>query len=89
MAEPPRSGSLGSEKVAPDINELRHHSIHQSEVLVDKNLMSDAFQGENREHEMGVWEAVKNYPMACLWAFVFCFTIVSGPAACALTTTRS
>lgn len=60
-----------------EVQGLDEKNVHGSEVLVDKNLMNDAFQGENREHEMGMWEAVKLYPMACLWAFIFCFTIVS------------
>ena len=62
---------------AADVDELEKHNIHQSEVLRDANLMSDAFDAENREHEMGVWDAVKTHPMACFWAFIFCFTIVS------------
>lgn len=60
-----------------EVNDLKEKNIRGSEVLVDSNLMNDAFQGENREHEMGMWEAVKLYPMACTWAFIFCFTIVS------------
>lgn len=60
-----------------DINNLQEKNVLQSEVLVNPDLMSDAFHGENREHEMGVWEALKTYPMACFWAFVMCFTIVS------------
>jgi hypothetical protein len=51
--------------------------ILHSEVLVNADLMNDAFDGENREHEMGTWEAVKAHPWACLWAFTMCFTIVS------------
>lgn len=51
----------------------RKHSV----VLDDPNLLSSAYDGENREHQMGVWEAVKLHPMACFWAFIFCFTIVS------------
>lgn len=46
------------------------------EVLANPELMNDAFDGENREHEMGVWEAAKSHPWACFWAFIFCFTIV-------------
>ena len=71
----PRSGSVISEKL--DVSQLKEQQIGASEVLVDKDVMNDAFQGEAREHEMGVWEAVKEYPMACFWAFLFCFTIVS------------
>lgn len=72
--DPPRLGSDG-EIVA--FEELKHHNIHQSEVLVDKELMNDAYAGENYEHSMGLWAAVKAHPMACMWAFIFCFTIVS------------
>jgi SP family general alpha glucoside:H+ symporter-like MFS transporter len=42
--------------------------------------MNDALNGENREHEMGVWAAVKKHPWACFWAFTMCFTIVSLPS---------
>lgn len=54
-----------------------HIDVVHSKVLANQELMSDAFDGENREHEMGVWEAVKSHPWACLWAFIMCFTIVS------------
>ncbi|GLA60123.1 hypothetical protein AtubIFM54640_011554 [Aspergillus tubingensis] len=50
--------------------------IHQSEVLDNPDLMHEAFDGENYEHQMGVWEAAKQYPWACFWAFLMCFTIV-------------
>jgi SP family general alpha glucoside:H+ symporter-like MFS transporter len=59
--------------------EIQGMHAHQSkhEVMADKDLMSDAFYAETREHEMGLWEVVKDHPMACFWAFIFCFTIVS------------
>ncbi len=44
------TGNVQQHEDKTDIQELRHHSIHQSEVLVDKELMHDAFEGENREH---------------------------------------
>lgn len=44
--------------------------VHQAEIL------ADAVDGENHEHQMGVWDAAKQYPWACFWAFVMCFTIV-------------
>ncbi|PTB35760.1 hypothetical protein M441DRAFT_152692 [Trichoderma asperellum CBS 433.97] len=53
-----------------------HVDVPNSEVLGNKDLISDAIDGENQEHEMGVWEAVKTHPWACLWAFIMCFTIV-------------
>ncbi|PWY81504.1 maltose permease [Aspergillus sclerotioniger CBS 115572] len=50
--------------------------IQHSEVLANPDLLHEAFDGENREHELGVWEAAKKHPWACLWAFIMCFTIV-------------
>lgn len=60
-----------------DIESLKAHNHEHAEVLADKDVMNDAFEGETREHEMGMWEAAKQHPMACFWAFTFCFTIVS------------
>lgn len=59
-------------------SELQHEKglHHQTEILGDKDLMTNAFEAENREHEQGLWEAAKDHPMACFWAFTFCFTIV-------------
>lgn len=62
---------------AVDIESLKDHKVDQCEDLVDQDVMLNAFDGENREHEMGMWEAAKKHPMACIWAFTFCFTIVS------------
>lgn len=41
---------------------------------VDK---AGAIEAENAEHEMGVLDAVRAYPMATWWAFVMSCTIVS------------
>lgn len=58
--------------------EVEKVEIQQTEkILDDADLLNDAFEGENKEHEMGVWEAAKKHPWACLWAFTMCFTIVS------------
>jgi SP family general alpha glucoside:H+ symporter-like MFS transporter len=38
---------------------------------------ADAMEAENAEHDMTVLQAVKAYPMACLWAFIMSSTIVS------------
>ena len=59
------------------VNDLKEKNIQHSEILVNRDLMGDAFEGENREHELGLWEAFKSHPMACFWAFTMCFTIVS------------
>lgn len=53
-----------------DIQALKEKDTLHSEILVDKNLMTNAFEGENQEHKETVWEAVKTHKMACLWAFV-------------------
>jgi SP family general alpha glucoside:H+ symporter-like MFS transporter len=34
-------------------------------------------EAELAEHSMTVMQAVRAYPMACFWAFVMSFTIVS------------
>ncbi|KAL4962744.1 putative MFS maltose transporter [Aspergillus stella-maris] len=52
------------------------HQTEQPEILKNDELMHNAFDGENLEHEMGVWEATKSHPWACFWAFIMCFTIV-------------
>lgn len=57
-----------------------HIDVNQSEILVNRDLMNDAVDGENREHEMGMWAAVKSHPWACLWAFTMSFTIVRLPS---------
>jgi len=57
--------------------DIEEKHVQNSEILVNSELMNDAFGGENREHDMGMWEAAKTYPMACFWAFIMSFTIVS------------
>jgi hypothetical protein len=56
--------------------------------LVDKDLMNDAFDGENREHALGVWAAAKQHPWACFWAFTMCFTIVCSFLLCSASGAR-
>lgn len=77
----PTKASLSQSEHAEVKEELKEKHVEHSDVLVNPDLMHDAFDGENREHEMGVWEAVKTYPWACFWATIMCFTIVSAAAA--------
>jgi SP family general alpha glucoside:H+ symporter-like MFS transporter len=63
-------------KAKDEVHDGEQVDAQNPEVLVNPDLMGDAVDGENREHEMGVWEAVKSHPWACLWAFIMCFTIV-------------
>lgn len=67
------SANINEKKFDPELNEqgVAHH-----EALDDKDLLQASYEAETRENEMGVLEAVKAHPMACFWAFVFCFTIV-------------
>jgi hypothetical protein len=51
----------------------------KSQILTNLQLLNDAYAGEDREHAMGLWEAAKTHPKACIWAFIMCFTIVSLP----------
>ncbi|TRX99007.1 hypothetical protein FHL15_000349 [Xylaria flabelliformis] len=59
------------------------HGVSQHEHAYDldeKARVADykagAVEAENAEHNMGVLEAVKAYPMATLWAFVMSSTII-------------
>jgi len=49
MATKQSNESLQNEELGDKGNALH------AEVLVDPELMSDAFMAENREHEMGLW----------------------------------
>jgi hypothetical protein len=49
MATKNSNDSLHNEELGGKANALH------AEVLVDPDLMSDAFMAENREHEMGLW----------------------------------
>ncbi|KAH8712066.1 maltose permease MAL61 [Phaeosphaeriaceae sp. PMI808] len=76
MSQPVDEKHDASNIANSDTEVQKEKHIHQTEILGDKDLMSNAFEAENREHEQGLWEAAKDHPMACFWAFVFCFTIV-------------
>jgi hypothetical protein len=62
-----------------DIQQLKEKDTLHSEILVNKDLMTDAFQGEDSEHNQTVWQAVLSHKMACFWAFVMCFTMSVSP----------
>ncbi|KAL2799939.1 general substrate transporter [Aspergillus keveii] len=73
------TGQLGGFPTPPTRRaspKARKVDMDKSNTLADRNLLNDAVDGENREHQMGVWEAAKRYPWACFWAFIMCFTIV-------------
>lgn len=66
-----------SSPVLKSKEELGQANVDHAEVLANPELMNDAFDAEQREHEQGTWAAAKSHPWACFWAFVMCFTIVS------------
>ncbi|KAK8203605.1 hypothetical protein M8818_005255 [Zalaria obscura] len=54
-------------------------AVHLDDLDLKAHLTdykADAIEAENAEHNMGVLEAVRAYPMASFWAFVFSFTII-------------
>ncbi|KAF7118667.1 hypothetical protein CNMCM5793_008205 [Aspergillus hiratsukae] len=70
---------MSSEKEATETKgDLKEEGgdFKHDEILVNPDLLNEAVDGENREHEMGLWQSVKSHPWACLWAFTMCFTIV-------------
>ncbi|KXH26311.1 hypothetical protein CSIM01_03689 [Colletotrichum simmondsii] len=58
------------------VGDAHHIDAAGNKTLSDADLMNDAFDGENEEHNQGLWQAVKTHPKACFWAFIMCFTIV-------------
>ncbi|KAH9883761.1 alpha-glucosides permease MPH2/3 [Xylariomycetidae sp. FL2044] len=52
------------------------HGYDLDEKAVVADYKTDAIEAENAEHNMGVIEAVKAYPMATFWAFVMSCTII-------------
>lgn len=53
------------------------HVADLDEKASPASYKADAIEAEQAEHNMGVIEAVKAYPMASLWAFIMSTTIVS------------
>lgn len=53
------------------------HAYDLDEKANIADYKADAVEAENAEHNMGVLEAVRAYPMASFWAFVMSATIVS------------
>jgi SP family general alpha glucoside:H+ symporter-like MFS transporter len=52
--------------------------LENAEATKDvNNFKADAIEAEQAEQAMTVTQAVKAYPMACLWAFIMSSTIVS------------
>ncbi|KAI9752148.1 MAG: hypothetical protein M4579_005748 [Chaenotheca gracillima] len=52
------------------------HAPNLDETAKVADYKADAIEAENVEHNMGVLEAVRAYPMASFWAFIMSFTII-------------
>lgn len=68
--------------IAPDVEVEAgfaqvEHAYDLDEKAKASDYKADAVEAENAEHNMGVLEAVRAYPMASFWAFVMSCTIVS------------
>lgn len=66
----------GAPKAEGAINQVENvHDLDEKARVAD--YKAGAVEAENVEHNMGVLEAVRAYPMASFWAFVMSCTIVS------------
>lgn len=63
----------GVERADKDI-EGEHLDAVKPDVV---DYKAEAMEAENLEHSMTVIQAAKAYPMACFWAFIMSFCIVS------------
>lgn len=55
---------------------LTEHVGNVGDLKEEANFRADAMEAESAEHRMTVLEAVRAYPMACLWAFIMSSTII-------------
>lgn len=79
MSDPVTDSKVGT---GPDAEVEKAYSQHENVYDLDEkakisDFKADAIEAENTEHNMGVLEAVRAYPMASFWAFVMSCTIVS------------
>ncbi|KAI5456779.1 general substrate transporter [Mariannaea sp. PMI_226] len=78
MSDPVDSKSSGGaqEVEAEEGYNPADHTLDYDEKAKVADYKADAVEAENAEHNMGVLEAVRAYPMASFWAFVMSFTII-------------
>ncbi|KAI0971464.1 general substrate transporter [Xylaria arbuscula] len=70
-----QSGASSDVKAEQGVSQ-HEHALDLDEKARVADYKADAVEAENAEHNMGVLEAVKAYPMATFWAFVFSSTII-------------
>jgi len=78
MSVPVDSKAYGAQEIegARAFSQTEHaYDLDEKAHVAD--YKADAIEAENAEHNMGVLEAVRAYPMASFWAFVMSCTIVS------------
>ncbi|KAI1306954.1 alpha-glucosides permease MPH2/3 [Xylaria venustula] len=76
MSEKDFHNGAGSDVKAEQGVSQHEHALDLDEKARVADYKADAVEAENAEHNMGVLEAVKAYPMATFWAFVFSSTII-------------
>lgn len=75
MSEPVEPKSYGGAPNAEKaISQVEDANLDEKAGLAQ--YKAAAIEAENAEHNMGVIEAVKAYPMAAMWAFIMSCTIV-------------
>lgn len=77
---PPAEDSFygGAADIKPSATQIEH--VYSSSEKIDVGeYKAGAMEAEDMEHNMGVLEAVRAYPMASFWAFVMSCTIVRSP----------
>ncbi|KAM0281203.1 hypothetical protein ACHAQH_003633 [Verticillium albo-atrum] len=75
------SNPVDSKAPKGDLEVMGHETTIENNYDLDEkarvaDYRADAIEAENNEHNMGVVEAAKAYPMATLWAFVMSCTII-------------
>jgi SP family general alpha glucoside:H+ symporter-like MFS transporter len=76
VVEPKDNGTATEIEAEGGINHA-DHAYNLDEKAKVSDYKADAIEAENVEHNMGVLEAVRAYPMASFWAVVMSCTIVS------------
>jgi len=76
MSDPIESKSYEAGGEVEKVTSHIDHAYDLDENAKISDYKADAIEAENAEHNMGVLEAVRAYPMASFWAFIMSFTIV-------------
>jgi len=67
-------GTADGAQIEKTASHLHDNALDMNTKAADYKLA--AIEAENQEHDMGVLQAVKQYPMAATWAFVMSCTII-------------